>query len=453
VPASESATGLPVQSEVFDGIQIKMLHAAIAVVCALGLGIDLLEISINGALSTVFSSKPYELQPMTLSWLLASAYLGAVAGAIVAGRVADIKGPRRTLVLAFLWMGVMSILAAARPDPRWFAIFRFLSGAALGACPPIIVAYLTGVAPAKARGMIIFWVSGLAYLMPPLGLFLLRWLTPVRPWNIEGWRWPFFLGGAIALIVSGLFMRLPESYRWLSLAGRVRSADAVVNRFRRSSSFGWLQRRTSDFPHRSAGIPRPALHSKRKRGFARRLLLTIGLYCLQPWAAVSFQLLTGPMLLQRGYKLTDALYYVAIATFGPTVGAFAGGLLVDRWARRTSLLVAGALMGLGAGLFFSSDTRPLLATSVILFAIGVAVYTPVMVTYGAELFSSTVRSTATGVSWAANRLSAVIVPFLVIPLLASHGPGAVCWFVGCSLVLAATLTACGPPGEFGSSLR
>jgi MFS transporter, putative metabolite:H+ symporter len=45
-----------------------------------------------------------------------------------------------------------------------------------------------------------------------------------------------------------------------------------------------------------------------------------------------------------------------------------------------------------------------------------------MTTFGAESFPDSVRSTATGVAWAFNRIACFLVPVLLLPLLKSSGP-------------------------------
>lgn len=426
---------------------LKLLHAAIVCVCAVGFGLDLLEMSINNALSAVFSAPPYALSPKVLSWLLASAYIGAVAGAPLAGRIADRKGLQRTLTLVFLWMGTMSLLAALRPNTLWFGSFRLLSGIALGACPPLLIAYLTGIAPPRSRGLLIFWVCGLAYLMPPVGILLIRSLTPLHPWGIEGWRWPFLLAGAAATVVGFAFIWLPESPGWLLVNGHAGRAHAVLERFKRSALLGlparWFDNKSNDTPTNAA----PALQKPTgRRAFRWKLAYVICLSFMQPWISISFQLLTGPMLLKRGYDLNEVLFFVAIATFGPTVGTLFSGFMVDRTDRRISLIAAGALMALALGVFFSVDQRPLVAASVIAFAIGGAIYTPIMTMYTAELFPTSTRASAGSLAWSANRVAAVAVPIVMLPLLASVGSWMVALVASLCLGLAALLAALGPRG-------
>src|ERR1700747_708187 len=163
--------------ERLDSSPLKLLHGLGALLCAVGFGIDLLESSVSNALSAVFSAPPHLLSSPVLSWLLASVYVGAVIGAPIVGRIADRTGLQRTLAATLLWLGLMSPAGLTQSSPLWFGCFRLLSGIALGAYPPLMIAYLTAISPRAYRGLLIFWVCALAYLAPPFGIFLIRWLT------------------------------------------------------------------------------------------------------------------------------------------------------------------------------------------------------------------------------------------------------------------------------------
>jgi MFS transporter, putative metabolite:H+ symporter len=407
-------------------LPITSLHAGAAALCAAGFAIDLMEIGVSNALSAVFSTPPNALSSTALSWLLASVYVGAVLGAPLVGRIADRRGMQSVLAATLLWLGLTSLLAAARPNPLWFGCFRFLSGVALGAYPPLMVAYLTAITPHRYRGLLLFWVCGTAYLAPPLAVFLIRWLTPIRPFGIEGWRWPFLLTGLAALIVGSAFKRLPESPRWLLATGREALAEKSFRAFERSRPlrlFGRLIRRPQVGEGAQDGDD--VVRGVRGKCFAPSFPFVATLYFLQPWAMVAFPLLTGPMLLKRGYNLNDTLLYVAAATFGPAVSAFATSLLVDRTPRRLSLILCCVLLFAALAMFFGSAEPWILMSSVILFGAGVAVYTPIMTMYGAEALPIGIRASATSLAWAGNRLAAVLVPLGILPLFAKVGSTAV----------------------------
>ena len=441
--------------ERLDSSPLKRVHGLAALFCAVGFGIDLIEISISNALSAVFSAPPHSLNPRVLSWLLASVYIGAVVGAPVVGRIADRKGLKATLSASLLWLGVTSLLAFTQSQPLGFGSFRLLSGIALGAYPPLMIAYLTAIAPAGYRGLMIFWVCSLAYLAPPLGIFLISWLTPWHPFGIEGWRWPFAFAGLAALIVGLGFIWLPESPRWLLALGRNQAAERICLAIERSGRLRlpvMLARRKNDQANTPirGGDNSPAVGAK----FRGTLTFVVALYFSQPWSMIAFPLLTGPMLIKRGHRLTDALLYMAWATFGPAVSTFITGPVIDRLERRASLIFTGGLMLLAVGAFFFTDQPVLLTGAILVFATGVALYTPIMTTYGAELFPITTRASATTFAWACNRLAAVFVPLTLLPLFAAHGSSVVGWFVTVALLAALALIAgFGPKGSAGERVR
>jgi putative MFS transporter len=427
--------------ERLDSSSLKVVHGFAALLCAVGFGVDLLEISVTNGLSAVFSAPPHSLRPPVLSWLLASVYIGAVVGAPFVGWIADRKGLKAALCGALLWLGVSTLLAATQPSLAGFGVFRLLSGIALGAYPPLMIAYLTAIAPARYRGLMIFWVCSLAYLAPPLGIFMISWLTPVHPFDIEGWRWPFAVGGLAALLVGAAFIRLPESPRWLLTRGHRQEAERICLAIERSPVLGvpsLLEPRET-----KTDAPRVPIHSTPADGSKLRgtLRFVMVLYFLQPWSMAAFPLLTGPMLLKRGHRLTDTLLYIALATFGPALSTFIAGPLIDRLKRRVSLLLACAAMLLSVGVFFCTDTPVLLTGAILTFTTGVAVYTPLMTTYGAELIPVAQRASLTTLAWAGNRLAAVLVPLSVLPLFVAYGASAVGWEVTFALIASVLLLA------------
>jgi putative MFS transporter len=297
-----------------------------------------------------------------------------------------------------------------------------------------MIAYLTAIAPPRFRGVVIFWVCGAAYLAPPAAIFLIRWLTPVQPFGIEGWRWPFAVAGIGALVVGVAFRRVPESARWLVARGRSEDAEEVCGRFAHSRPLWGVGLRVA----RAAvdGQPASVAHFKRRFAFVaaidagafhfnRRFAFVATLYFLNPWAVAAFPLLTGPILLARGYNLTDTLLYIGLATFGPAVSTLAVGPVVDRVDRCVSLTLCCLLMLLAVVLFFTVQEPVLLTISVVSFGVGVAICSAIMTMYGAELFPAASRALATSVAWAANRIASVLVPIVMLPLLHQAGPSTV----------------------------
>jgi MFS transporter, putative metabolite:H+ symporter len=374
-------------------------------VCALGFGLDQAELQMGGALATIFSTAPYSLDPHRLAWLLGAVYVGGIICTPLLGRAADRTGPRRVLCWTLVWLGMTSVLSCVRDDPTWLAAFRLLIGISLGAYPPVMIAYLTSIAPEGQRGRWIFWACGLAYSASPVALFALRSLTASHPAGIAGWRWLSVGIGALAMITGYLFRSLPESVKPAEVAAQ----SGAVRR-----------------------LTRPPL----RRTFAS----VIALYFLNPWATAAFFLLTGPLLLQRGFTLSNALWYVSFATAWPAVGTLAAAWVVDRIPRRTAMLSCCVIMLSAALCFFAGSTLLSLSLALASFGVGMALYPAVMTTFGAESFPENLRATATSTAWAFNRVGSFLVPVTLLPLLESFGPMSVGVCVAGALILSAGIT-------------
>lgn len=369
-----------------------------AAVCTIALSVDTAEIAFGNLLSTVFSAPPYSASSRDLSWVVASVFVGAVVGAPTFGKAAQHWGTRRCLAVALAALCVTSLLAAAAPSLGWLGAMRLLSGLSLGAIPPLLIAYLTVLAPPRHRGLVILWVSGIAALAPPIALFGVRALMAHPSYATTGWRWALAGAGLVALCAAVLFLGLPEDVKARPPAGVC--AESVSSVARR-----------------------------------RRFIPLAALYFLLPWASIGFPLLTGPLLLARGYDLSRALLYVAMSAVGPAVAPLIVGLFVDRLSRRVALAACTASMLGAAALFVFGTSAAMLMTALLVFGIAAALYLALLTLYAAEIFPTSIRTTATSIAWAINRGAAVIAPIVLLSLVGRSGSITPLWPVGVALLL------------------
>lgn len=433
-----------------DRLPLSALHLAAVGLCALGFMFDLLEIALGSVLSAVFSTAPNAVSASQLSFLLSSVYIGAIVGAPALGWWADRHGRRNTLIGMLLWLALVSFAAAVSESVTSLTIYRILAGLALGAYPPIMIAFLTDILPPRRRGMMIFVTVGIASLGPVLGIFLIRALTPLQPLGIEAWRWGFLIGGAGAALFGLLFRALPESPRWLQARGRHAEAHVACRNF--ESSKVLLRDDAVDAGPAAAADVVGAAPAGELSG-RRRWSLVGALFLLSPWSTVAFPLLTGVILTQKGFKLSDTLLYVGLSSFGPLLGALLTATIVDRIERRLGLvLCALAMLAAGAG-FIAADTPGWLILSSVVFSLAGFLYVSAVNVYGAELFPTRTRAASIAGAWALNRLGAAIAPFVLLPLLRNGGVGAMFVVIAASLVASIVLLALGPPGQQRRAVR
>jgi MFS transporter, putative metabolite:H+ symporter len=441
--ASPSQGASPTFESQLDALPVTPLHWLIVVVCALGLMFDVIEAALSNALSAVFSAPPYQVPQLQLRLLLASVFAGGAIGAPLLGLMADRHGRRLALGAALLVLAVTSLLAAASTDIFWLTIFRTLSGLALGAYPVLMVAYLSDVLPPARRGRMILLCGAIGFLGAPAVVFLMRALTPLAPLGYEGWRWVLVIGAVGSVAVGVAFRWLPESPRWLLTAGRNGQAEAVFRRFARSAGIAAPQLHIGARPVEN----RASFWSAAGRRHRARAALLTAMYFLSPWATVGFPLLSGAVLIEKGFRVAESLFYLGVTMFGPTLGVLAGAFVIDRIERRTALvLTAGAMALLGLAFAASNDPTTLMMLGLAFLLIG-AIYVAVITVYDAELFPTEMRASVSSTTWAANRIASALAPIVLLWLLKDHGAlvmfGMIAAALGVSIVL---VVAFGPPG-------
>jgi MFS family permease len=202
------------------------------VVVALGITwiIDGLEVTLIGAVSAVLQ------EPGTLHFtaseigLLGTSYLaGAVLGALVFGYLTDRLGRRKLFVVTLGLYLVSAFLTALSWNFASFALFRFLTGAAIGGEYSAINSAIDELIPARVRGWTdlaingTFWIGSAAGSLASI-VFLDEKLLSVN----VGWRLAFGVGAALGLAIIFLREHVPESPRWLLTHGQPDEAERIV---------------------------------------------------------------------------------------------------------------------------------------------------------------------------------------------------------------------------------
>ena len=231
------------------------------VVLALGVTwiLDGLEVTFKGAVSGVLQL------PETLGFspeeigLLGSSYLaGAVAGALVFGRLTDRYGRKKLffITLAVYLLGVG--LSAFAWDLPSFLVFRFITGCGIGGEYAAINSAIDELIPARHRGRVGLMINGSFWIGAALGSgATVVLLDPAYFAPDLGWRLGFGIGAALGLVI--LFFRrfIPESPRWLLTHGYAEKAERIV---------GDIERRILELPASDGRLL--TLHPRRSFGLA-----------------------------------------------------------------------------------------------------------------------------------------------------------------------------------------
>ena len=114
-----------------------------------------------------------------VGWAQSCALLGCLAGALISGAISDRFGRKPVLIAAALNFVVSSIGIAFADSFTVFVSWRILGGASIGLASNISPMYISEVAPARQRGMLVA-INQLTIVIGILAAQLVNWMI-ARP--------------------------------------------------------------------------------------------------------------------------------------------------------------------------------------------------------------------------------------------------------------------------------
>jgi sugar porter (SP) family MFS transporter len=169
----------------------------------------------------------FHLTPRLLGITVASALLGTVLGAMLAGLPGEKYGRRDSLrVMAVLY--VISALGCAFAW-NWDAlvVFRFIGGLGIGGSSVLGPMYIAEIAPAKSRGRLVgFFQFNVVFGI--LLAYFSNYLISLARFGDNEWRWMLGVAALPALFFLIMLFMIPRSPRWLVKQGRRDEARDVL---------------------------------------------------------------------------------------------------------------------------------------------------------------------------------------------------------------------------------
>lgn len=308
-----------------------------------------------------------------LGGLVRAGALGAVLVALAADRV----GRRRMLLVTVLAYTLLTGATAFAPDATWFVACQMLARVFSSAETLLAVVVIAEEFDPERRG----WGIGALGAITSSGAGLAAVLfgfVDLLPW---GWRTLYAIGLVPLLVLAWWRRSMPETERFLALERE--RGEAL----------------------RSAPALRPV--ATLVRSYPRRILALGGAVLLLGFAT-SPAMFFAPKYLQDVHGWTPG--WIAALNFGggffAVIGNPLAGWLSDRWGRRPITSIFLVLAGLGAlGLY--AGTGSAVGFLWVLLIFGNMGSEVTLAAYGAEMFPTSQRSTASGVRTFATTLGTV----------------------------------------------
>ncbi|WP_343602791.1 sugar porter family MFS transporter [Mycobacterium sp.] len=187
----------------------------------------------NGAVKSLQAQ--FQIGDAGLGLAVAAALMGAAAGAVIAGRVADRTGRLAMMKLSAALVFACGLGAGLASSVWMFAAFHAVGGIGIGVSAAIVPAYIAEISPPGVRGRLV----SLQQLGVVCGIFLAL-AVGVLPFHVAGgahgqawlglaaWRWTFLGEMVPALVYGALLFTIPESPRYLVAAQRSTEARRVL---------------------------------------------------------------------------------------------------------------------------------------------------------------------------------------------------------------------------------
>jgi EmrB/QacA subfamily drug resistance transporter len=306
--------------------------------------------------------KQLSLSETSSQWVINSYLLSLAALFAFGGKLGDVLGRRRMVVIGVIGFAVASAACGFTPKgsvaATWMIVFRVLQGASAAVMFPAAVGIVVASFPLRERGKamaIFFGISGgLTAIGPIAGGFLTQWT----------WRSIFWINVPVALIALYLIWRSqPEDERHpaaLDYRGTVLVTGAMglmVLGLQQSSSWGWSSVSTwaclvigvllmVAFIREELTNPEPLLRLRifRDRAFA---VETTALGLMSAVFIPFFFFASVYSQVSLGETASSAGIYILYFFIGFVIAAQIGGRILDRRGARPAVVGGSVLSAVG----------------------------------------------------------------------------------------------------------
>jgi SP family sugar:H+ symporter-like MFS transporter len=406
---------------------------------------------INGAVSSI--QQDFNINNASLGFAVASALLGAAAGAMTAGRIADRLGRISVMKIAAVLFFISAIGTALATNLWVVVLFRIVGGVGVGVASVIAPAYIAETSPPRIRGRL----GSLQQLATVSGIFVslaIDWVLAhiagganKELWlGLEAWRWMFLIMAVPAIVYGTLAFTIPESPRYLVASHRIPEARKVLNMLLGAKDLEITISRIQETLERE---DKPSWRDLRRPngGLYSIVWVGLGLSVFQQFVGINVIFYYSNVLWEAvGFNEGSSFVITVITSIVNILTTLIAIALIDKVGRKPLLLIGSTGMALSLAtmaIIFGTatlvDGKPtldgvagpvaLIAANVFVVAFGMS-WGPVVWVLLGEMFPNRIRAAALGLAaagqWAANWAITVTFPGLRDHLGLAYGFYALC---------------------------
>ncbi|PSS10164.1 Sugar transporter ERD6-like [Actinidia chinensis var. chinensis] len=307
--------------------------------------------------------------------------VGAMFGAVMSGKIADLFGRRGTMGFAEVFCTIGWIAIVLSKEALWLDLGRLSLGYGIGLLSYVVPVYIAEITPKNVRG----GFTTVNQLMICCGVSAMYVIGVLVTWRILA-----VIGAIPSLLqILGLFF-IPESPRWLAKNDRWLDCEAALQRLRGRKAY--ISKEAAEIRDSTEAIEQLSeakLLDLFQRKYTHSLITGVGLMVLQQFGGVSAIASYASAIFQSaGFSSrVGTLGMVAVQVPMTMLGV----LLMDRSGRRPLLMISAAGTCLGS---FLSGLSFLLQDLHVWKD-----FTPIMALSGVLVFSGSFSLGMGGIPW------------------------------------------------------
>jgi len=290
----------------------------------------------------------YSLTDSLLGFTVSSALIGTLFGAVLVGRPADWWGRRPVLTVLALFYLVSAVGCAYAWN--WYSLlfFRWIGGIAVGGASVVSPVYITEIAPARRRGLLVA-VSQFNIVVGILAAYFSNYLVAylLGPEPPAAWRWMFGVEAVPAAVFLVASILIPESPRWLVKKRDRAAAEEVLTRFGHEDPRREVDEIEQSLTSERIGGHQSLLHRK----YLKPLLLAGMIAAFNQLDGINAVIYyTADIFRMAGADKAGALMQSVIIGLTNLVMTVLAMVLIDRVGRKALLLAGSVTFVLSHGL-------------------------------------------------------------------------------------------------------
>lgn len=365
----------------------------------------------------------WNLTDVEHGFTVASALLGTVIGALVAGIPAEKYGRKKILQVIGLLYLLTSLVTALTPSWTVFVVFRFLGGVGVGASSVVGPMYISEISPAHRRGRLVALfqfnvVSGI--LLAFVSNYLLFGIGE------NSWRWMLGVQAIPSFLYFVLVFFVPESPRWLVKKGRREEARKVLGEIGETdpeTAVATIQ----ESLHTDVGAQKENLFNGQ---YNKPIMYAVVLAMFNQLSGINAIMYYAPRIFEMtGLSKDTALLQAVSIGLTNMIFTLIAISVIDKFGRKTLLLIGSAGMFLFLGLvswyFLTEQTEGYL---VMVFLIGFIAFFAfsqgaVIWVFISEIFPNKVRSAGQTLGSTTHWVMAALISWTFPAIANSEGGG------------------------------